>query len=188
MAEPRLWIAPDVLNDDLFARCPKALFVWSIFIFSTLGTNECRVLRTSINTFRGRHGQENRGFAGAVSSLALMHGADAAPAQSVADIANPRSYAELLQPIPNAAALLKEVDAADAAHARARNSNVQLAQFWGGWGGGYQYHHPPPSSSSPLLRHTAVRLLSPLPPSSPPLLLLSELLLPLLLSLLRRSG
>ena len=81
------------------------------------------------------------GLAGAVSTLALMHAADAAPVQSVADIANPRSYAELLQPIPNAAALLKEVDAADAAHARARNSNVQLAQFWGGWGGGPYYHH-----------------------------------------------
>lgn len=80
-------------------------------------------------------------FAGAVSSLALMHAADAAPAQSVADIANPRSYAELLQPIPNAAALLKEVDMADAARARTQNSNVQLAQFWGGWGGDYGYHH-----------------------------------------------
>ena len=50
------------------------------------------------------------GLAGAITSLASMHAADASPAQNVTEIVSPRSYAELLQPIPNAAALLKAVD------------------------------------------------------------------------------
>ena len=54
---------------------------------------------------------------GAITSLASMHSAEASPAQNVTDIVSPRSYAELLKPIPNAAALLKAVDSADAARA-----------------------------------------------------------------------
>ena len=49
-------------------------------------------------------------LAGAITSLASMHAASASPAQNVTEIVSPRSYAELLQPIPNATALLKVVD------------------------------------------------------------------------------
>jgi len=81
------------------------------------------------------------GLAGAITSLASMHTAEASPAQNVAEIVNPRSYAELLQPIPNATALLKAVDAADAVRAEAeakRNANVRLAQYWDYY---YPHHH-----------------------------------------------
>jgi hypothetical protein len=54
---------------------------------------------------------------GAFTSLASMHSAEASPAHNMADIVSPRSYAELLKPIPNAAALLKAVDSAAAARA-----------------------------------------------------------------------
>ena len=81
------------------------------------------------------------GLAGAITSLASMHAAEASLAQNVAEIVSPRSYAELLQPIPNAAALLKAVDAADAARTEAeakRNVNVRLAQYWDYY---YPHHH-----------------------------------------------
>ena len=81
------------------------------------------------------------GLAGAITSLASMHAAEASPAQNVAEIVSPRSYAELLQPIPNAAALLKAVDAAAAVRAEAeakRNANVRLAQYWDYY---YPHHH-----------------------------------------------
>lgn len=85
------------------------------------------------------------GLAGAISSLAAMQAADALPAQGITDITNPRSYAELLQPIPNAAALLKAVDAESAARAAAkakRNPNVRLTQYWGDDGyPDYHHHH-----------------------------------------------
>ena len=37
-----------------------------------------------------------------ISSFALVQAADASPTKTVSEILNPRSYAELLQPIPNA--------------------------------------------------------------------------------------
>ncbi len=83
------------------------------------------------------------GLAGAITSLASMHAVEASPAQNVAEIVSPRSYAELLQPIPNAAALLKAVDAADAVRAEAeakRNANVRLAQYWD-YNNPYYHHH-----------------------------------------------
>jgi len=79
------------------------------------------------------------GLAGAMTSLASMHPAEAALVQSETEIMNPRSYSELLQPIPNAVALLKAVDRANAARAEAeakRKPNVRLAQYYY-----YPHHH-----------------------------------------------
>jgi hypothetical protein len=70
------------------------------------------------------------GLASAISSLALMQAADASPTKTVSEILNPRSYAELLQPIPNAGSLLKEIDAARAVAQANQSPNVRLAQYW----------------------------------------------------------
>ena len=81
---------------------------------------------------------------GAFTSLASMHSAEASPAHNMADIVSPRSYAELLKPIPNAAALLKAVDSAAAARAELevkRNPNVKLAQYWDNYPHHHHHHH-----------------------------------------------
>jgi hypothetical protein len=59
------------------------------------------------------------GLADAMTSLASMQAADAAMVQNETEIMNPRSYSELLQSIPNAVALLKAVDRANATRAEA---------------------------------------------------------------------
>ncbi|MGH6839942.1 MAG: hypothetical protein ACREDT_14315, partial [Methylocella sp.] len=77
------------------------------------------------------------GFAGAVSGLAMMTATEAARAQNVTEVLSARSYAELLQPIPNAVALLMAADAMNAASAKAeagQNPNVKLVQY-------YHHHH-----------------------------------------------
>ena len=58
------------------------------------------------------------GLVGAVSGLAMMTAVEAAQARDVTEVLNARSYAELLQPIPNAAALLIASDAVQAVQAR----------------------------------------------------------------------
>jgi hypothetical protein len=78
------------------------------------------------------------GLVGAISALAPMGATDPAAAKSVAEVLNPTSYTQLLQPIPNAVALLKAADEAQAARARAeaeRTSNAQVAQWF------YPHHH-----------------------------------------------
>jgi hypothetical protein len=76
------------------------------------------------------------GLAGAMTSLASMHAAEAALVQNDTEIMNPRSYSELLQPIPNAVALLKAVDRANAARAEAEaKRKPRLAQYY------YHHHH-----------------------------------------------
>jgi hypothetical protein len=56
------------------------------------------------------------GLLGAVSGLALTAGQTAAaPIPDISNIQSPKSYSELLEPIPNAAALLRVADAAEAA-------------------------------------------------------------------------
>jgi hypothetical protein len=78
------------------------------------------------------------GLMGAVSALATMTAMEAARAQNVTEVLSARSYAELLQPIPNAVALLMAADAVNAARAKGeagQNPNVKLAQY------GYDYHH-----------------------------------------------
>jgi hypothetical protein len=64
------------------------------------------------------------GLLGAVATLGAFNAAQAAP--------TPSSFAELLEPIPNAASLLQAVD--ESAPSPSANENVQLAQL-------YIYHH-----------------------------------------------
>jgi ABC-type nickel/cobalt efflux system permease component RcnA len=68
---------------------------------------------------------------GAISALVTISAVEAARAQEVADVLSARSYAELLQPIPNAVALLMAADEVTAARDKAeagQTPNVQLAQ------------------------------------------------------------
>ena len=68
------------------------------------------------------------GLLGAVATLGAFNAAEAVPAPT--DVLQANSYADLLEPIPNAVALLKAVD--DSAPAPATR-NVQVAQ--------YHHHH-----------------------------------------------
>ena len=74
------------------------------------------------------------GLLGAMATLGALNGAEAAPAPSTAptDILRANSFADLLEPIPNAAALLQAVD--ESRPAPSADENVQLAQF-------YHHHH-----------------------------------------------
>jgi hypothetical protein len=74
------------------------------------------------------------GLLGAVASLGAMNAVQAAPAPSPApsDVLKANSFADLLEPIPNAAALLQAVD--ESAPVPSADENVQLAQF-------YHHHH-----------------------------------------------
>jgi hypothetical protein len=77
------------------------------------------------------------GLVGAVSGLAMMTAVEATQARDVTEVLNARSYAELLQPIPNAVALLVASDAVNASRAKAeaeQDPNVKLAQY-------YHHHH-----------------------------------------------
>jgi hypothetical protein len=75
------------------------------------------------------------GLLGAMATLGALNGAEAAPAPSPAptDILRANSFADLLEPIPNAAALLRAVD--ESRPAQTADENVQLAQFY------YHHHH-----------------------------------------------
>src|ERR1700676_3324248 len=72
------------------------------------------------------------GLLGAIATLGAFTGAEAAPIPSPAptDVLRANSFADLLEPIPNAAALLQAVD--ESRPAPSADENVQLAQF---------YHH-----------------------------------------------
>ena len=75
--------------------------------------------------------KKTAGLVGAISALVTISAVEAARAQEVTDVLNARSYAELLQPIPNAVALLMAADEVTAARNKAeagQNPNVQLAQ------------------------------------------------------------
>ena len=75
--------------------------------------------------------RKTAGLVGAISALVTISAVEAARAQEVTDVLNARSYAELLQPIPNAVTLLMAADEATAARNKAeaeQNPNVQLAQ------------------------------------------------------------
>ena len=75
------------------------------------------------------------GLLGAMATLGAFNGAEAAPAPSPAptDILRANSFADLLEPIPNAAALLRAVD--ESRPAQSADENVQLAQYY------YHHHH-----------------------------------------------
>jgi hypothetical protein len=74
------------------------------------------------------------GLLGAMATLGAFTGAQAAPIPSPApsDVLRANSFADLLEPIPNAAALLQAVD--ESGPAPSADENVQLAQF-------YHHHH-----------------------------------------------
>lgn len=75
------------------------------------------------------------GLLGAMATLGAFNAAEAAPIPSPAptDVLRANSFADLLEPIPNAAALLQAVD--ESQPAPSANENVQLAQFY------YHHHH-----------------------------------------------
>ena len=50
------------------------------------------------------------GLLGAVATLGAFNAAQAAPTPNPTDVLRANSYADLLEPIPNAASLLKAVD------------------------------------------------------------------------------
>jgi hypothetical protein len=74
------------------------------------------------------------GLLGAVATLGSFGAAQAAPAPSPAptDVLRANSFADLLEPIPNAAALLQAVD--ESAPVASADENIQLAQF-------HHHHH-----------------------------------------------
>ena len=71
------------------------------------------------------------GLLGAVAAVSTMGTAQAAPTPNPTETLRANSFAELLEPIPNAAALLQAVD--EQPQAETRDGNVQLAQ--------YHHHH-----------------------------------------------
>jgi hypothetical protein len=79
------------------------------------------------------------GIVGAVSGLAALDSAQAAGLESpnTTGLTAAKSYAELLEPIPNALAVLRAVDAAEAARSAqetATDADVTLVQY-------HDHHH-----------------------------------------------
>ena len=72
------------------------------------------------------------GLLGAAAALGTLNAAQAAPAPAPSDVLRANSFADLLEPIPNAASLLQAID--ESAPAPSADGNVQLAQF-------YHHHH-----------------------------------------------
>ena len=72
------------------------------------------------------------GVIGAITGQASLDGAAqaAAPATPNPDAMNARSFAQLLDPIPNAVAMLQAADAAAAARDGAVQDDVQVAQVY----------------------------------------------------------
>jgi hypothetical protein len=80
------------------------------------------------------------GLLGAVATLGAVNAAQAAPSpsSSPANILRASSFAELLEPIPNAAAQLKALDEHQAQQAEGM---VQLAQYYVPYDRPYYHHH-----------------------------------------------
>ena len=72
------------------------------------------------------------GLLGAVAAVGALSSAQAAPAPRTTDVLQANSYADLLEPIPNAAKVLQALD--EQAPAKSAEGNVQVAQF-------YHHHH-----------------------------------------------
>ncbi len=72
------------------------------------------------------------GLLGAMATLGAFNAAQAAPTPAPSDVLRANSFAELLEPIPNAAALLQAVD--KSGPVSSPNDNIQLAQY-------YHHHH-----------------------------------------------
>ncbi|MBV8107932.1 MAG: hypothetical protein JO223_25595 [Hyphomicrobiales bacterium] len=75
------------------------------------------------------------GLLSGASALALMGGAQTAPAAAEPAIQPASSFAELLEPIPNAVELLNADNERAASNAAAGEHPVQLAQYY------YHHHH-----------------------------------------------
>src|SRR5579864_3100194 len=75
------------------------------------------------------------GLLGAVAALGAVNASQAAPTQALnpSDVLKVNSFAELLEPIPNAAELLKIVD--DSTPRHSSEANVQMVQYY------YHHHH-----------------------------------------------
>jgi hypothetical protein len=72
------------------------------------------------------------GLLGAVAALSTLSAAQATPGPDPTEVLQANSYAELLEPIPNAAALLRAVD--EAKPAPSADGQVEVAQY-------YHHHH-----------------------------------------------
>jgi hypothetical protein len=72
------------------------------------------------------------GLLGAAAALGTFNAAQAAPTPDLTQTLRASSFAELLQPIPNAAALLQAID--EQGPAKSVDGNVQVAQY-------YHHHH-----------------------------------------------
>jgi hypothetical protein len=72
------------------------------------------------------------GLLGAVAALSTLGATQATPAPAPSDALTANSYADLLQPIPNAAKTLQALD--EQAPAKSTEGNVQLAQM-------HRHHH-----------------------------------------------
>jgi hypothetical protein len=75
------------------------------------------------------------GLLGAVGALASLNGAQAATSPDPTEVLRATSYAELLEPIPNAAEKLRAVDETQSA------PNVQTAQLVFGYHHHHHHHH-----------------------------------------------
>lgn len=72
------------------------------------------------------------GLLGAVAALGSLNAVQATPGPDPTEVLRANSYAELLEPIPNASALLRAVD--QARPEPSADANVQTAQY-------YHHHH-----------------------------------------------
>ena len=72
------------------------------------------------------------GLLGAMATLGAFNAAQAAPTPAPSDVLRANSFAELLEPIPNAAALLQAVD--ESGPVSSGSDNIQLVQY-------YHHHH-----------------------------------------------
>src|SRR5581483_9523257 len=87
-----------------------------------------------ISSWRRYMDKKIAGLLGAAATLGAMNAAQAAPTPSApGDGLRANSFAELLEPIPNAASLLRTVNQAQPAPSA--EPNVQLAQIY------YRHHH-----------------------------------------------
>jgi hypothetical protein len=76
------------------------------------------------------------GVVGAISGLAALDSAQAAVVTPDTGLPQAQSYAELLDPIPNAVAVLRAVEAADAVTAQAEPADEASVTLVG-----YHHHH-----------------------------------------------
>jgi G3E family GTPase len=72
------------------------------------------------------------GLLGAVAALGTLGAAQASPTPSPSDALKANSYADLLEPIPNAAKILQALD--EQAPAKSADADVKVAQY-------YHHHH-----------------------------------------------